>query len=256
MIISFTGKGGVGKTSLCALLLDELARRGYAGPVLAVDADPTMTLHLALGLTEPRASVADIRDTTSLEAQVVRQLPAGGTVAGYIQNQLQSAGVVSHHRLGQMPLDFLVMGQGEGPGCYCRVNQVLAAVLAGIVSAYRLVLIDNEAGLEHISRYRLPRADLLVIVATPGQAAQAVARRVLLTARQVGMAVETIWTILNQAGPGDPFSATDMGTTLTVPASLTLASLERQGQPVIALPAGDPVRAALQPLVEGIRRCV
>lgn len=256
MIISFTGKGGVGKTSLCALLLDELARYGYPGPVLAVDADPAMTLHLALDLPEPKATVADIRETTSLEAQTVHQLPAGLTVAGHVLNELQAAGVISRHRRQQMPLDLLAMGQGEGPGCYCQINRALASALAQLVSAYPLVLVDNEAGLEHISRYRLPRVDLLLVVVTPGRAAQAVGRRVLATAHQVGMATEATWTIFNQAPAGYHPAAEGSEMTLVVPASQALAGLERENRPALALPVDDPVRAALQPLVEGIRRCV
>ena len=256
MIISFTGKGGVGKTSLCALLLDELARGGYPGPVLAVDADPATTLHLALDLPEPKATVADIRDTTPLEAQTVRQLPAGLTVAGHVLNELQATGVVSRHRRQQMPLDLLAMGQGEGPGCYCRINRALASALARIVSAYPLVLVDNEASVEHVSRYRLPRANLLLVVVTPGRAAQAVGRRVLATAHQVGMATEATWTIFNRAPAGyhHAISASEMA--LVVPVSHALAILERESQPAVVLPADDPARAALQPLVEGIRRCV
>jgi CO dehydrogenase maturation factor len=255
MIISITGKGGVGKTSLLAILLDELAGCGYSGEVLVVDADPATTLHFALGLPEPGATVADVRDMTPLDAQTVRSLPAGRTVSSYVLGQLQGAGVISRHRLGQMAFDLMAMGQGEGPGCYCSINNALARALGQVVSSYRLILVDNEAGMEHLSRYRLPQADLLIVVVTPGRAAQAVGRRVLATARQVGMAIESTWTIFNRAPAGYRPPGEEAGETLVVPASPPLVELERQGQPVVALPADDPIRIALQPLVEGIRRC-
>lgn len=255
MIVSITGKGGVGKTTLLAILLDELARCNCPGPVLAVDADPATTLHLALGLPQPEATVADVRDMTSLDAQTVRSLPEGSTVSTYVRDKLRETRVVGHYRLRQMEFDLIAMGQGEGPGCYCNINRALSMALGQIVSAYRLVLVDNEAGLEHLSRYRLPQADLLAVVVTPGQAAQAVGQRVLATARQVGMVIEATWTIFNQAPTGYRPGGEATGVTVMVPTSLALTRLEQQGQPAVALPADDPVRAALQPLVEGIRLC-
>ncbi len=173
-IIALSGKGGVGKTSLSALILDELARRRYNGRVLAVDADPAMTLYLALGLPEPAATVASVRDETKLDAQAVRNLPAGISPAANMLQELARAGVLAKHRLRRMPLDLLAMGQGEGPGCYCRVNSALKKVLSWITEKYDLVLVDNEAGLEHLSRYRLGRVDLFLIVATPNPAAMRV----------------------------------------------------------------------------------
>lgn len=255
MIVSVTGKGGVGKTSLCAILLDELARCDYPGPVLVVDADPATTLHLALGLPQPEATVADVRETTPLDAQTVRSLPEGSTVSTYVQNKLRAAGVVSRHRLRQMSLDLMAMGQGEGPGCYCQINRALSTALSQVVSAYRLILVDNEAGVEHVSRYRLPQADLLLVVVTPGQAAQAVGRRILATARQVGMGIEATWMVFNQTLSSSRPPTDEAGVMLVVPASLELIELELQGRPAVALPIDDPVRVALRPLVEGIRRC-
>ncbi len=257
MLIAFTGKGGVGKTSLCALLLDELARRGYKKSVLAVDADPAMTLHLALGLPEPFATVAGVRDTTPLDGRTVRNLPAGRTVPTYVRDQLQAAGVVARHRLREMPLDLLSMGQGEGPGCYCNINRALAAVLNQIVAGYDLVVIDNEAGLEHISRYRLPQADLLAVVTRPNPAAQAVARRILETVRQVEMDVGLTWLVYNAVPNGLELTEE---TRWTCPVSLVsesreLVRLEAQGEPAVALASDDPARRTLVELVERVERC-
>lgn len=250
MIVAVAGKGGVGKTILCALLLDELLRRGFEGPVLAVDADPAMTLHLALGLPEPAATVADVRETTSLDAHTIHTLPPGMTPAGYILNQLQQAGVLTTQRLRQRALHYLAMGQGEGPGCYCSVNRALSTVLNGLTKNYRLVLVDNEAGLEHLSRCRLGQIDLLALVATPDPAAQAVARRALQTARQVGLTIPESWAIFTQtpAAFRAPSLADDL--TLTVPASRAIANLVRQGWPVTGAALDDPARLALEPLVE------
>jgi CO dehydrogenase maturation factor len=254
MIVSLVGKGGVGKTLLCALLLDELARQGYADPVLAVDADPAMTLHLALGLPIPPATIAAVRETTPLDAQSVRQLPAGMSPTSHVRQQLHAAQVLQHHHLRSMALDYLAMGQGEGPGCYCRINQALTVILGQLIQPYRLMLVDNEAGLEHLSRYRLPRADLLLVVTTPAPAAQAVAWRLLETARALKMDIGESWLLFNNHRTGLTPPRRE-GHTLFIPTCPALADLERAEQPAIALPEFDPLRAALHPLVERLQ-CV
>jgi CO dehydrogenase maturation factor len=254
MIITLAGKGGVGKTTLAALILDELARADYPGPVLAVDGDPAPTLHLALGLPEPPTTVAQVRDTTELNARTIRQLPARMTSAGYVAERLQAGGVITSHRLRAMPLDLIAMGQGEGPGCYCRVNQALATVLPGLVEKYPLVLIDNEAGLEHLSRYRLSRADLFLVIASPQQAAQAVARRIIRTAQAIQLEIGESWTLYNQAAAD--FQPAPYRSALAVPRSWSLTRLEWLWAPVVQLADTDPARAALKPLVERVRRCV
>jgi CO dehydrogenase maturation factor len=252
MIVSIVGKGGVGKTSLCALLLDELARQGYAGSILAVDADPAMTLHMALGLPAPPVTVAQVRETVRLDAQTIQRLPEHMSAAAYLGQQLQAANVLRHYLLRRMPLHYLALGQGEGPGCYCHLNRALTAVLGQIVQRYDLVLLDNEAGLEHISRYRLDRADLLLVVMTPTRSAQAVARRLLETAQAVKLSLGEIWFVFNSHRCRQAHSSAESAT-LFVPLSANLADLELAGQPVVALPEHEPMRAALRPLLERLR---
>jgi CO dehydrogenase maturation factor len=175
----------------------------------------------------------------------------------YVRDQLQTAGVVANHKLREMPLDLLSMGAGEGPGCYCNINRALAAVLNQIVGGYDLVVIDNEAGLEHISRYRLPQADLLAVVTRPNPAAQAVARRILETVRQVEMDVGLTWLVYNVVSDGlSPADEAVWTCPITlVPESRELVLLEAQGEPAVALGSDDPARAALAELVEQVERC-
>jgi CO dehydrogenase maturation factor len=250
MIATISGKGGVGKTSLAALLLDELARRGYTGRVLAVDGDPASTLHLALGAPMPPATLAQVRDATRLDAGTVRRLPPGTSPAGYVLGQLQAAGAIAESRLRDMPLDLLAMGQGEGPGCYCGVNGALAMVLEHIMGRYALVLVDNEAGLEHLSRYRIRRVDLFLVVTTPGQAAGSVARRILETARQAGMELVETGAIVNRVPSAHGVYAQWNGLAISAPESHELAALDLAGLPAVRLPDESPLRAALHPLVE------
>jgi CO dehydrogenase maturation factor len=253
MIVTLSGKGGAGKTSLSALILDELARAGYAGPVLAVDGDPAMTLHMALGFPEPVATVADVRDSVTLDAKTVRGLPAGTTPAAHVRGKLEEAGVIAARRLRQMPLDLMTMGQGEGPGCYCDVNRALAAALEHTRERYALVLIDNEAGVEHLSRLRVGRVDLFLVVTTPSPAAWATARRILGTARQVGMALGETCTVVNRA-VGSTCAFHD-GPTVSVPRSSELAVLDAGGRPVVDLSDGAAARLAVRPIVERLLQC-
>ncbi len=254
MIVTLSGKGGTGKTSLATLILDELARAGYAGLVLAVDGDPAMTLHMALGFPEPAATVADVRDSITLDAKTVRNLPAGTTPAAYVRGKLEEAGVIAARRLRQMPLDLMAMGQGEGPGCYCDVNRALAAALEHTRERYALVMIDNEAGVEHLSRLRVGRVDLFLVVTTPSRAAWAVAQHGLISARQAGMKLGEIGTIVNQVS-GGPASGNGCGLTVNVPHSSELAVLDSGGRPAVELPDGAAARLALSPIVERLLQC-
>lgn len=250
MIVTISGKGGVGKTSITALLLDELARGGYEGKVLAVDADPATTLHLALGLPEPGTTVADVRDTTSLDAKTIRGLPKETTPADFVMSRLKEAGVITSHTLRGMPLDFVAMGRGEGRGCYCAINMALSMVLRQVVDRYSLVVVDNEAGLEHLSRYRLGRVDLFLMVTDPGMASWDVALRILAAADSAGMELGETGMVINRTAKGD--AANDGKLTVAVPHSRALASLDMGGHPVTMLEDTDPVRGALVPVIEKV----
>jgi CO dehydrogenase maturation factor len=253
MIASLSGKGGTGKTSMAALILDELARKGYSGRVLAVDGDPATTLHLALGFPEPAATLAAVRDAVTLNARAVnRMLPDDTSPTDYVRGKLEEAGVIAERRLRRMPLDFLAMGQGEGPGCFCDVNRALAAALELIAERYTLIIIDNEAGLEHLGRRRLNRVDFFLAVTTPSPTAWAVVRRILDTARQAEIALGETGVIVNRTS-GRAHTPQE-GLTVLVPHSSELSVLDLCGRPVVELPDGAPARLALWPIVERLCR--
>jgi CO dehydrogenase maturation factor len=253
IVIALAGKGGVGKTSITALILDELARNGYPGPVLAVDADPASTLHLALGLPAPIATVGHVRDHTPLDAQTVRSLPASVSKTDYVANQLAQAQVLTEHKLRDMPLHCMAMGQSEGPGCYCAINAALSQVLTELMICYSLIVIDSEAGLEHLSRVRVKRVDFLWVVVNPTRASLSVADQILATVREVKMEVGQAGLILNRAR-ADEVRPQRSDILSALPQERAIERLEVLAQPLIELPDDSPVRRKLAFLVQGILR--
>ena len=159
-VIAVAGKGGVGKTLVAALLINHLARRRN-GPVLAIDADPSTNLHLALGGDiddEDLETVGDIREETLVDVQSGSNL-GGMSKPDYFDLRIQQSVWEENE------FDLLAMGRPEGPGCYCAANNMLRLSIDRLSGSYRYVVIDNEAGLEHLSRRTTRDVDVLIIVA-------------------------------------------------------------------------------------------
>ncbi len=154
--IAIAGKGGTGKTTIAALLILHLAEKGV---VLAIDGDPSSNLHLALGLPL-EATVGDVReDMTTLVKK--GRFEAGVAKPQYVDLKIQEALVESDR------VDLLAMGRPEGPGCYCAANNMLRASIDRIAKNYQYVVIDNEAGMEHISRQTTRDVDILLLTSDP-----------------------------------------------------------------------------------------
>jgi CO dehydrogenase maturation factor len=155
--IAVAGKGGTGKTTIAALLISSLCREGK-GPVLAVDADADANLGPLLGVeVTPEKTLGGLRETALKE---VRNLPAGMTKANYFELGL-------HEIIEELNgFDLITMGRGEGPGCYCYLNNLIRKFIDDLSPSYKWVVMDNEAGLEHISRRTTNNIDALVVVVT------------------------------------------------------------------------------------------
>ncbi|MFZ5518331.1 MAG: AAA family ATPase [Candidatus Zhuqueibacterota bacterium] len=158
-LIAVTGKGGAGKTTLSALLIWRLAVRGKA-PVLAVDADPNTCLDAALGLRVEK-TVGRIREEA-------REASRKGLSSGISKQQLLEL-KIAESLVEADNFDLIAMGRPEGPGCYCYANNVLSSILRQISAEYPYVVLDNEAGLENLSRRIVQKVDLLILVTDPSQ---------------------------------------------------------------------------------------
>lgn len=152
-ILAMTGKGGVGKTTVTALMLRYL-RQNAEGPVLAVDADPDANLATVLGV-DVDTSIGQLREETLKE---MKNFPAGMDKQSYIEAGLHEIIVETDK------IDFITMGRSEGPGCYCYINSLLRKFSDNLQEAYDWVVMDNEAGLEHLSRRTAARVDHLITV--------------------------------------------------------------------------------------------
>jgi len=255
MLISLAGKGGAGKTTIAAILIDELLRNnGYQGKILAVDADPAMTLSMALEVIPPAWTLADVRDKTPVNARQIKALPPGTSPSRIIRDKLVNRGVIAQRQLQDGPaFDLLIMGHSEGPGCCCRINQALSQALASIKTMYDLVIVDNVAGMEWLSRYRLSQIDLFLIVLTAGHASWSVANRIIEVADMLDLEIGETWLLFNRIQSRGASPAGQRS--ILLPECETISALDRQGGPLLAIKNDHPVRQALKRLIERIGPC-
>jgi CO dehydrogenase maturation factor len=245
--IAVAGKGGTGKTTLAALLIGLLKERG-AGPVLAVDADPNANLNELLGLKVAR-TVGELREET---LERIADLPPGLPKEQYLELGLQECLVEDEG------VDLLVMGHGEGPKCYCMVNHILRKYIDVLRGNYRYVVIDNEAGMEHLSRRTTQDVDALLIVAKPEPISIRSAKRISELAEKLKLRVEARYLLVNDV-PGELSLALEEELARTglpllglVPHDEGLFRLALAGQPLEGLPADSPAKRAMAQILEAI----
>ena len=156
-IIAVAGKGGVGKTTLCGLLIQYLCETGKR-PVLAVDADANANLNEVLGV-EAGVTLGELREEIERAGVDPKyQIPAGITKAVYLESRMADA------LAEEADYDLMVMGRSQGQGCYCFVNGIVQTQIQKLQNHYPYIVVDNEAGMEHISRGILPTMEIAILV--------------------------------------------------------------------------------------------
>ena len=253
--IALAGKGGVGKTTIAGLIIRYLVEN-QPGAVLAIDADPSSNLNMVLGL-ELEWTVGDIRE--DLLSQVKQSLTATGAAMGglaggvskqeYLDYQIRSA-LAEGDRV-----DLIAMGQPEGQGCYCAVNHNLRQVIGAISKNYRYVVIDNEAGMEHLSRRTTRAVQHLLIVSEPTPRSIVAAERIAAFRHELDIEIEHTGLVLNRLEGDIPTGVQarieKMGIPLlgSLPNDGALAAWDREGRPLSALPHDSAALAAVAALM-------
>lgn len=244
--IAIAGKGGTGKTTLSALLIGQLLKRKKRA-ILAIDADPNSNLDRSLGVT-PDEAIADIIDET--RDMPADRLPAGMTRDRYIELRLQQALTEARG------FDLLVMGRPEGPGCYCYANSLLQRHIGSLTKSYEYVVMDNEAGMEHLSRRTAREVDRLLLVSDPSRVGVQSAVRLSEMARELKVLAGDAGLVLNRCPQVIPPALEDFisvsGLKLwgRIPLDSSVMELEVEGRSLLELPDDSPAVKSVGELLE------
>ena len=250
--IAVSGKGGVGKTTLTGMLIQYLAEK-KKGPILAVDADANANLNEVLGV-EVEATLGDIREEIA-KAELAEKspIPAGMSKQDYAEFKFDTA------LTEEDDYDLLVMGHTQGKGCYCFVNGLLSAQVARRSQHYNYVVVDNEAGMEHISRGILPNVDIVILVSDCSRRGIQAVGRIARLIPECGLKPKKVGLIVNRA-PGGVLSEgvqeeiQKQGLELlgVVPHDEGVYEYDSAGTPTTELPPENPVRQALYKIIDSL----
>jgi len=227
--IALAGKGGTGKTTVAGLLIKYLVKTGRT-PVLAVDADSNANLNEVCGL--------EVTDTLGNAREEMKKgiVPSGMTKDIFMNMKLQQAVVEDDG------YDLIVMGQPEGPGCYCAANTLLTGFLEKLTGNYPYIVMDNEAGMEHISRLTTSNVDVLLTISDTSRRGLQAAIRINDLAKDLNIGVSKSYLIINQTkeAPSDAvlniIKENGLELAGTIPEDPTVYEYDLNGRPTIELP--------------------
>ena len=248
--IAVAGKGGVGKTTTCGMIIDYLCKKNR-GPVLVVDADANSNLNEVLGV-EVETSLGAIREEMA-QAELKGSIPAGMTKADYADFKFNSA------LIEEDDFDMLVMGRTQGKGCYCYVNGVLKTLVDKYAKNYSYVVMDNEAGLEHVARGTLPHVDTMLLISDCSRRGIQAVARVAEMIGEMDLKPGKLGLIVNRA----PGGVLDDGVKAEIekhglnligvlPQDEGVYRCDCDGEPSAKLPDSNPVKVALKGIMQDL----
>jgi CO dehydrogenase maturation factor len=245
--IALAGKGGTGKTTVAGLLIRYMIEKGKK-PVLAVDADANANLNEVLGV-EARQTIGDAREEMKKGG-----LP-GMTKDVFIEMRIQESLVEAEG------FDLIIMGRPEGQGCYCAANTLLSQFIERLSENYPFLVVDNEAGMEHISRLTTREIDVLLIVSDSSRRGIEAAVRIGALTKELGLKIEKNLVIINQVENEDlsdikgwEILLKERGLTLlgVIPKDDLIYEFDKEGKPTSTLPEQSKARSAAFKLFEGL----
>ncbi len=245
--IALAGKGGTGKTTVAGLLIRYMIERGKK-PVLAVDADANANLNEVLGV-EARHTIGEAREEMKKGG-----LP-GMTKDVFMEMRIQESLVEAEG------FDLIIMGRPEGQGCYCAANTLLSQFIERLSENYPYLVVDNEAGMEHISRLTTREIDVLLVVSDSSRRGIEAAIRIGALTKELGLKIEKNLVIINQV-ENEAFSdikgweilLIEQGLTLlgVIPKDDLIYEFDKEGKPTSTLPEQSKARSAAFKLFEGL----
>ncbi|NLV50288.1 MAG: AAA family ATPase [Clostridiales bacterium] len=242
-IIAVAGKGGTGKTTVCGLIINHLVKAGKT-PLLAVDADPNSNLNEVLGI-DVEMTLGDIRDN-----MLKSETTAGMSKQEYAEYMFSSALSEGDH------FDMLVMGRTQGQGCYCFVNGVLKSQIEKYLGGYRYMIVDNEAGLEHISRGILPRMDILLLISDSSRRGIQAVGRIAQMIGELKLNPGVVKLIVNRAPGGvadegvlEEIKKQGLDLIGVLPQDELVYRYDCEGKPSSAVPEDSAVKRAMSDII-------
>jgi len=247
-IIAVAGKGGTGKTTLCGMIVKHLADREN-GQVLAVDADPNSNLYEVLGVKAPK-TLGDIREEV-LKTTSGESAPGGMTKQEYMDFMFGDA------LAEEDDFDLLVMGRTQGEGCYCFINGILRTQIDKYSGTYSHIVIDNEAGLEHISRGTLPKVDTLILVSDCSRRGIQAAGRAAILVEDLKLKPNTLKLVINRAPGGviadgvlEEIKTQNLDLLGVIPQDEAIYQFDSEGKPVVNVPEDSPIKVAVNSIID------
>lgn len=244
-VIAFAGKGGVGKTTVATLVVRYMGANGKS-PVLAVDADPNSNLGETMGIDVP-STIGDIRETYMKDPQGI---PSGMDKVNYLETLVEQA------MIEKPTFDLLVMGRQEGQGCYCMVNNILNNFTDKLSQHYTYMVVDNEAGMEHLSRRTSGKVDMLFLVTDYSLRGLRAVRRIHTMLEGLKLDVKNLAIIVSR-GPeklSDAFLAEveQIGLPIAgvIPDDPALLEFDMEQRSLLDLPETSPSVVAIDTLME------
>jgi CO dehydrogenase maturation factor len=249
VIIAVSGKGGTGKTLTSSLLIKSLISSGK--DILAIDADPDSNLPEALGI-EVERTVGDVREELKKDT-AAGNIPSGANKWDILDYKIMESVIETPE------FDLLVMGRPEGSGCYCAVNNMLRKIIETLSSNYGIIVIDTEAGLEHLSRRTTQNVDIMLVVTDTSKRGILTAQRIGELSKELDISFKELYLIVNRVKPEKEdavlkkVTETGLNVIGMIYEDEIVSEYDLEGKPLIGLPDDSNANTAISKIIKSLK---